>query len=309
MQLGQEEHIIPSKVVLTDVKHNSKFSDFIYGSVSGFTGKIVEYPFDTIKVHMQTQASHSLKDCVKSIYIKEGIFGFFRGISAPLLGSMAENAVIFLAYNNMQNIIKDYKYHDRNHSLNLTDLSFAGGVSGAVVSFVLTPIELIKCQLQMQGYLKKVSNPYFSGPISLISDTFKKSGLKGLYKGHTGTLLREISGGVAWFGVYELSIKKLIEHSANCTKKSDLSPLKVMGAGALAGMSYNAALYPADVVKSRMQSGLHPNRGFFYSALDIYRNHGGLFFFRGFGLTIARSAPSSGIIFLTYEAMTRKFSS
>jgi mitochondrial ornithine carrier protein len=213
---------------------------------------------------------------------------------------MAENAVLFLAYNQIQQSIRSASGLKEKDSLSLQQLCVAGGLSGAIVSFVITPVELLKCRLQTQGY---VNNAKHKGPWSVFFHTLKTTGVAGLYQGHTGTLLREISGGVAWFGVYEYTVKHMIHSTAQAKTKDDLSSLQLMCAGALAGMSYNAAFYPADAVKSRIQSGLHGNDGFITVARNMYRTKGFRVFFRGFGITVARSAPSSGVIFLTYVTM------
>ncbi|KAI8897099.1 putative mitochondrial ornithine carrier protein AmcA/Ort1 [Globomyces pollinis-pini] len=288
------------------VKNDSTLADLIFGSVSGFTGKIVEYPFDTVKVHLQTHEKQTIPQCIRNILKTEGVRGFFTGISAPLVGSMAENAVLFLAYAQIQRGIRYFNGTKDTQPLSLGQLCLAGGLSGAVVSFVLTPVELLKCRLQMQSYLTGINDTgRHQGTISMFVHTLKTKGISGLYKGHTGTFLREVAGGVAWFGVYELMVDRLIKGSKTAKSKDDLSPLQLMFAGALAGMSYNAALFPADVIKTRVQSGLHEHDGFITATKDIYRTQGIRGFFRGFGITVARSAPSSGIIFLTYEWMSR----
>lgn len=313
MELGQKEPLITTSVACdVMIEQDSRLADLLFGSASGFAGKIVEYPFDTLKVHLQTQSRQSVRECVQNIIGKEGVYGFFNGISAPLVGSMAENAVLFLSYNQIQSTIRKFHGLKDGTQLSLRDLCLAGGLSGAVVSFVLTPIELLKCRLQTQSYLSSkslasASAPRFTGPTSVFFDTLKSKGITGLYRGHTGTLLREVAGGMAWFGVYELTVKRMIANSVGAKSKQDLSTWQLMGAGALAGMSYNAALYPADVVKSRMQSGLHGNDSFFKVSRDIWNQFGSKFFFRGFGITVCRSAPSSGVIFLTYEWMSRNF--
>lgn len=220
---------------------------------------------------------------------------------------MAENAVLFLAYNQIQQSIRLLYHVKPSQALSIQQLCMAGGLSGAVVSFVLTPIELLKCRLQTQSYLSKGSLLH-KGPMSVFMHTLKSKGITGLYQGHTGTLLREVAGGVAWFGIYEWSVKRLLAQDPYKVRtKADLSAWELMGAGALAGMGYNSALYPADVVKSRMQSGLHGNDGFLKIAKEIYQTHGARFFFRGFGLTVCRSAPSSAIIFYSYEWLNRNF--
>ena len=228
---------------------------------------------------------------------------------------MAENAVLFIAYNQFQKKLREFRGLKQGAPLSLTDLCISGGLSGAVVSLVLTPVELLKCRLQTQSYLEDViasktrKRVHHAGPVSVFWHTLRAQGISGLYKGHTGTVLREVAGGVAWFGVFELAARKMIESSPGAKSKDDLSPWQLMGAGALAGMSYNMALYPADSVKSRMQSGLHGNDSFLKVTRDMYRNQGIRLFFRGFVITVCRSAPSSGVIFLTYEWLRRNLGS
>ena len=263
---------------------------------------MVEYPFDTIKVHLQTQKTENpygirgTLNCISSIYKRQGLRGFFKGLSAPLLGSMIENSVLFIAYNQIQYQIRSHYQMHASDPLSLRQLCLSGALSGAAVSFVLTPVELIKCQLQ-------VLNTGHSSPFSLLFHTLRTRGVSGLYRGHLGTLLREVAGGAAWFGVYEAVVRSYLDASPGLTKE-DLSPLALMGAGALAGMSYNAALFPADVIKSRQQTFTEAT-SFVKVARELYRVEGYRGFYRGFGITIARSAPTSGVIFLSYEILRR----
>ena len=256
---------------------------------------------------MQTQQK-SLIPVVKSVFRKQGIQGFFSGITAPLLGSMAENAILFVTYNQIQKLMKPANYTGHNNHNNHSSMSqkaIAGGAAGFVVSFVITPVEYLKCRMQTQQYLG-VKGMVHTSPWSVLKHTLKSKGIAGIYSGHVGTLLREIGGGVAWFTIYEYAIQSLIKRN-KVQSKSELSAWSLMGAGALSGMGYNAALYPADVIKSRQQSGMHGNQNFLQVAKIIYQKNGVRGYFRGFGLTVLRSAPSSGVIFLTYEWLSRSF--
>jgi ornithine carrier protein len=206
-----------------------------------------------------------------------------------------------VAYNEIQQSMRRYSGLSKDDRLSYSNIFVAGTLAGTIVSFVITPVELLKCRLQTQSYIDTTENSVkHRGPLSCLNHTVRTQGIKGLYKGHVGTLLREGAGGAAWFGSYEYAINRMILKSETANTKNDLSAAQLMSAGALAGMAYNAAFYPADVVKSRMQSGLHPNEGLMEVTKNIYQSYGTRGFFRGFGLTLARSAPSSGIIFLTY---------
>jgi ornithine carrier protein len=51
--------------------------------MAGFTGKIVEYPFDTIKVRLQSQSltnDHGALDCLKKTIQNEGYLGLYKVI-------------------------------------------------------------------------------------------------------------------------------------------------------------------------------------------------------------------------------------
>jgi len=53
---------------------------------------------------------------------------------------MAENAVLFLSYGEVKRMLGERP----GEELSLLQLATAGGVAGAIVSFVLNPFEVIK---------------------------------------------------------------------------------------------------------------------------------------------------------------------
>ncbi|RUS12582.1 mitochondrial carrier domain-containing protein [Endogone sp. FLAS-F59071] len=339
-------------------------------------GKFVEYPFDTIKVRLQTQPLQNPTykgpiDCLTRTLKQEGVKGLYKGLSSPLVGSMLENAALFVGYKQIQRTIRDLSAtpdqriayaHITNEDdlppLSVPQLFLAGAVSGALTSIVLTPVELVKCKLQVQlaapapAYIPTATNttafgkplahrvPSFSlhtaslapqppsasiqfrGPFHVIAHTFRTHGLSGFYRGHLATALRETGGGAAWFGTYELVClwfiqqKERQEPGRTFTKK-DLSPTQLMLGGALGGMAYNFLLFPVDAIKSHMQTDeelvtknvqtAREKRGFVHVTREIYQGAGIKGFYRGCGITVARSAPTSAIIFMTFELLSRHF--
>jgi ornithine carrier protein len=77
--------------------------DVVCGSVAGVVGKYIEYPFDTVKVRLQSQPdSVPLRytgplDCFKKSLQRDGFIGIYRGISAPLLGAAVETSTLFFS--------------------------------------------------------------------------------------------------------------------------------------------------------------------------------------------------------------------
>lgn len=437
---------------------NRAVRDISFGSLAGICGKLVEFPFDTIKVRLQAQPLSNdgsgrkmfsgPVDCLQKTVRNEGFMGLYKGLSSPLVGAIVENATLFVTYSYLKDVFRQYWPNptssssstapdstDNDADLTLTQLFVAGALSGTVASFLLTPIELVKCKLQVQevGELygnkrptsatlsshssaeskrsystntnttkksklsQKSSKPtipirpsppkpvglhtisalpfaghfpdlshlfsssssntvassassasstrYYTGPLSVIRHIYRYHGVLGFYRGHLGTMIRETGGSAAWFGIYEVACQYFISkriHSQSLSSgqpksftKSDLSTAELLFAGALAGMSYNIVLFPADVIKSRMQteeemarsfrspstatsastsshssshssSSIH-SRGFVKVGTQLYKTEGFKGLYRGLGITLIRSAPASAVIFGTFEWLNRLF--
>ncbi|KAG5361443.1 Amino-acid transporter arg-13 [Yarrowia sp. C11] len=305
--------------------------DVLYGSVAGATGKVFEYPFDTVKVRLQSQSDINPQfkgplDCFRQTFRNEGFLGFYRGISSPIFGAAAETASLFVFYGACQRLVKSVTGVPED-KLSMSTLLGCGAVAGALTSFILTPIELIKCQMQVQALYAKphsaassvnssshkaslhtaVKQPQM-GVYELVVDNLKTSGVKGLWKGQMGTLLRETGGSASWFGAYEY-VTKFFKHKNGTTECTTVESLL---AGAAAGMAYNLSLFPADTIKSRMQTesvtnGSSSGKGFFQVGKEIYQKGGVRALYRGCGITVSRAAPSSAIIFFTYEQLKKTF--
>ena len=82
-------------------------------------------------------AIHCLTHTIES----NGFLSLYRGLTAPLLGSMAENAVLFLGYGKVKRLLGE---RPGEKELGLLQLATAGGVAGGIASFVLNPFEVIK---------------------------------------------------------------------------------------------------------------------------------------------------------------------
>ena len=291
--------------------------DFVAGCVGGFAGKLVDYPFDTIKVLLQTQnvaaAQHvpgsgtpkpvlyrGAWHCFTHTLREKGFLGLYKGLSAPLLGSMGENAVLFFAYSNFKRALGEVP---GERELSLLELSLAGAGAGTVVPFVLTPVELIKCRLQVQQSISTEFRAY-KGPVDCVVQTLKTEGLvNGLYKGHASTLLREIPGNFFWYGVYEGTCMAMTPAGGS---KADVGTETHLLGGAMAGIAYWTAFYPADTVKSQIQTNPDfAKKSFGSTFMSIYRNEGIRALYRGWGVTVARAAPAHALIFACYEQMLK----
>ncbi|KAF2426458.1 mitochondrial carrier [Tothia fuscella] len=290
--------------------------EICFGSLAGVLGKLLEYPFDTVKVRLQSQPDNiPLKykgplDCFRQSFHEEGMRGLYRGISAPLVGAAVETSSLFFSYRVAQDFLRA-TILPVNEPLPISALFLCGAASGAFTSLLLTPIELVKCKMQVpvingEG-VKQI--PRVS---SILSSVYRHQGIAGLWHGQMGTLIRETGGSAAWFGSKEM-VTKFFRKYGNLRKEDSLPVYQQMTAGAAAGMSYNFIFYPADTIKSRMQTedvqktiGGRSNSSFMLVGKDIWKQHGLSGLYRGCGITVLRAAPSSAVIFTTYDALIKR---
>ncbi|KAJ5042136.1 uncharacterized protein L3040_004693 [Drepanopeziza brunnea f. sp. 'multigermtubi'] len=215
--------------------------------------------------------------------------------------------------------------YQREKPLPLSALWLTGAISGAFTSLVLTPVELVKCKIQVPAGANPTRSPT---PLTVIKEVWRHQGLKGFWNGQLGTLIRETGGCAAWFGSKE-TVTLMFRHSNSkstpsppSSKKQSLktqtlpttpelgfAPLPLWQqalAGASAGMSYNFLFFPADTIKSRMQtvslSSKVPQVKFWDEGMAIWRQYGMKGLYRECGMTVARSAPSSAFIFIIFDA-------
>lgn len=297
-----------------------------YLKIAGIVGKYIEYPFDTVKVRLQSQPDHlplrytGPLDCFRQSLKADGFVGLYRGISAPLLGAALENSSLFLFESVGRDAFFAAGLASREEGLSLAALWATGAFSGAFTSLVLTPVELVKCKIQAPALPDGSSGPPLR-PLAVVRDIFRHDGIKGFWHGQLGTLIREAGGCSAWFGAKETTTamfyKMRLKTVTSEAEKQDIlsKPLPFWQqavAGASAGVSYNFLFFPADTIKSRMQTmplgGGHVKRTFWHEGLALWQQHGIRGMYRGCGITCVRSAPSSAFIFIVYDGLKRNFS-
>ncbi|KAG2031359.1 mitochondrial carrier [Suillus americanus] len=315
--------------------------DITFGSIAGMVSKVFEHPFDLTKVRLQSQVLDTTArfngpiDCLVKTWENEGVRGLYRGLPAPIVAAMLENASLFMSYSELQNVIRRINSQPLSHELSLPQLALAGAGAGAITSFLLTPVELVKCKMQVQMIAPKpisasipestatatldsslgpVSRP-LPGPIAVLMSVVRTEGLRGLWLGQTGTLIRECGGGAAWFATKEFVGTKLIKRRGSELTRKDIVPWESALSGACAGGVFNFSMFPADSIKSTMQTeedlrprgSNAPKPTFLGTAKAMYRAQGVKGLYAGCGITVARAIPSSAIIFLIYDGLSSRF--
>ena len=187
-----------------------------------------------------------------------------------------------------------------------------------------TPIELVKCKMQVQMLvtgpapsLTGAPTTPLPGPLAVLKTIVRETGVRGLWLGHLGTLIREAGGCAAWFSSKEYVAGLLLARrgSGGAGQGRDLVAWESALAGACAGAAYNVSFFPADTIKSTMQTEGElrpsapgaPKATFLGTGMNLWRKQGIRGLYAGMGVTAARSIPSSAIIFLIYDGLNQHF--
>lgn len=295
---------------MADSEHNdagevesSPMKGFIAGGVGGMCVVITGHPLDTMKVRLQTMPNPApgqapmytgTLDCAKKIFAKEGPKGFYKGMAAPLAGVTPIFAVSFAGFNVGKSIQQDKP----SDPLSYYQLFLAGCVAGLFSTTIMAPGERVKCLLQVQ---QSAATAKYAGPVDCVKQLYREGGIRSIYKGTMATFARDVPASGMYFMSYEYLQHALTPEGGS---RKDLSPLRTLFAGGMAGICNWLVAMPQDVLKSRLQTapeGTYP-KGIRSVFAEIMAKEGPLALYRGFTPVMLRAFPANGACFLGYEA-------
>jgi len=275
--------------------------DLVSGTAGGVASVFSGQPLDTVKVKMQAfpKIYGEWTKCFRDTFRLDGIRGLYAGTVPSLAANVSENAVLFTAYGYCQKMVASVTGKQDVASMNPVENALSGSCAAVFAATVLCPTELIKCQLQSQRELHKGKKVH-STPFSVCRQMYQTKGVKSFFVGMTPTLIREVPGYFFFFGGYETCRYFFTPEGKS---KDEIGMLRTAISGSVGGMLLWGIIYPADVVKSRMQVS---GKGTFLNIwMDIYRNEGGAAFYKGLSPTLIRTGLASACLFIAYENTKR----
>ena len=213
----------------------------------------------------------TIKTCAqtKTLVKYTPAFLYNRGIMFPLVSVGIEKAGVFGIYNNLALRLKKY-----NLNPVLNDI-ICGAVAGVSVSFIVAPAECFKIRHQINQVNREMFKP------------------KNLFHGLLPTFFRETLGFAIYFPAYNL-IERNIYNDNITTHGAFL-------AGGFAGCLSWTCIYPPDMIKTKMQSGLSDSKTFLQIGQDIYKIDGLKGFWKGAKYAYSRAFLLHGGAFATME--------
>lgn len=273
-------------------------ADFWAGYLSGAVGIVVGNPLDLIKVRLQAQGGAAV---TKPHF--QSAMSLATGTAAPILGYGALNALLFVSYNRSEAALNNAL--GVQSSLWTTWLAGAGG--GLATWAVSTPTELVKCRVQ--------TSASGTSSWSIVQQTWRADGVRGLYFGGVVTALRDSIGYGFYFWSYELATGRWNDSET----LRDHEGLRILLCGGLAGVVTWASVFPLDVIKTRVQTQIwnpqpesealiRPARrsGALQIARETYAEGGARVFFRGLAVCSVRAFIVNAVQWAVYEWIMRE---
>ncbi|KAL9458087.1 hypothetical protein AB3S75_007025 [Citrus x aurantiifolia] len=180
----------------------------------------------------------------------------------------------------------------------------AGGVAGATSRTATAPLDRLKVVLQVQTTRAHI--------MPAIRDIWRDGGISGFFRGNGLNVLKVAPESAIRFYTYE-RLKKLIAKVKGDEEKINIGASGRLFAGGLAGAVAQTAIYPMDLVKTRLQTyvcegGKVPKIG--AMSRGILVQEGPRAFYRGLVPSLLGIIPYAGIDLAAYESfkeMSKKY--
>jgi solute carrier family 25 (mitochondrial phosphate transporter), member 23/24/25/41 len=169
----------------------------------------------------------------------------------------------------------------------------AGGVAGGASRTVVAPLERLKILFQSQ-----VQPGKYKGVIQSLKLIGKEEGLRGFFRGNGANCLRVVPQSAIQF----YSFHTLKPYFAN--SDGEMTALRRLGAGALAGAFSLLGIYPLEMVRVRLTvDSSNRYNGIGDAFKKIVRHEGPRALYKGLVPSMAGIVPYVGLDFAVYETL------
>ncbi|XP_057421339.1 uncharacterized protein LOC130715278 isoform X2 [Lotus japonicus] len=181
------------------------------GALAGICVSLCLHPVDTIKTVTQScrAEQRSIFYIGKSIVSDRGLPALYRGITTNIACSAPISAVYTYTYESVKSAFLHFLPKDYS--------SFAhcagGGVASIATSFIFTPSERIKQQMQVRSH--------YGNCWDVLAGIIRKGGFSSLYAGWGAVLCRNVPHSIIKFYTYE-SLKQVMPSFSSSIQSSSL---------------------------------------------------------------------------------------
>lgn len=253
------------------------------GAVAGAVSRTAVYPLTRLKILLQT----GILSNVKSFGSVLSPAGAFQGNAANVMRAVPHMATQFFVY--------DYLTKMRLESssspiLSVPERFVCGGIAGSIALSLTFPLDVAQARMTVMTSAQKEFN---WSTVETLVTLAKKEGFSSFFKGYIPAMASVFPWVGTEFATYEVAKSVL-----------GLDPIV---AGAVAGTTATAVVYPLELIRRRMQvqgfaaKTTYNYSGFMQGISSIMSKQGIAGLYKGFLPNLVRVVPAVGISFATYE--------
>ncbi|EGC33967.1 hypothetical protein DICPUDRAFT_94919 [Dictyostelium purpureum] len=275
---------------------NFPWQRLVAGAIAGTADVWACHPLDRIKTQLQNNPGKTIPATFKDIVSKGkgftgGVYSLYEGILPMTAEAVFKVGIRYFAFSWFTEQYKNTVYNGRTLTKGEGFVSnlVGGAFAGTIESFVV----VIPCELLKVRHMTQEHNKSFG---TVFKDVLREEGFRGLYKGGSATLLRQITNHMIRFPTFYAitDYLKKGDHSVHLPVWQNLT------AGGLAGTASTLFNNPLDTIKTRMQKQ-GQNQTSMQVVREIYKENGLKGFWAGCVPRILRVAPGQAITWAVVE--------
>lgn len=290
--------------------------DFSCGWFGGAAGILTSHPLDTVRVQVQVR-NITIWSSVQNILRTDGVAGFFKGIISPVVCVGMWKATIFCVH---ANLLANLERNNRTrlaHSSTRTTVAgryadrpllkhhaLAASAGGFLGSFVIVPMEMVKCNAQTTDMKTGKKTSALSHELGIARRILATKGVGGLWRGASLCAAGGMLSMPVWFVGNEALLRWRAEQRGVVV--ADVPFWERVLCGAASGTASWVPCYPFDKMKTiwQTQGRRHPRASMGALLRAQLRRNGGSWsrlLYGGFGATALRGIPQCGVTMAVYD--------
>lgn len=274
----------------------SPYEALLAGSIAGGVSRAITAPLDTIKIRLQleTRSFHqrqSIATVVKSLLKNEGVIALWKGNVPAEILYILYGGVQFTSYSILSSNLSRLEQHYRFSFSPAIHSMVVGAGAGLASTLATYPFDLLRTRLVANKERDLVSMR------SAIQQILKSEGVSGMFAGIRPAIISVASTTGLMFWSYELA-RSFSQEYRNI-------PFIEGICGFIAGVTSKGITFPLDTLRKRCQvyAVVHGTKpiGAIRLFFDIIKQEGVLGLYKGYGVSILKTAPTSALSLWMYE--------
>ncbi|XP_030528498.1 probable mitochondrial adenine nucleotide transporter BTL3 isoform X2 [Rhodamnia argentea] len=281
------------------------------GAIAAMVSRTFVAPLERLKLEYIVRGEQkNITDLVRTIAATQGLRGFWKGNLINILRTAPFKAINFCAYDTYRKQLLRFSGNDETTNF---ERFIAGAAAGITATVLCLPLDTIRTKLVAPG------GEALGGVIGAFGYMIRTEGFFSLYRGLAPSILSMAPSSAVFYGVYDIlksaylhspegrkRIQNLNEHGEelNALDQLELGPVRTLFYGAISGACAEAATYPFEVVRRRLQLQVQATRLSAIATCAKIIEHGGVpALYAGLIPSLLQVLPSAAISYFVYEFM------